>query len=135
MNRELLAVTYSEFDNLAGPQLLYCFPEGVLTKEAFEPVADYVILGKHLCERIITIKLEKFQLISYPIAIENNKYERNTLSFAFGFILSFNAKSAEYGKALGVLTRFFQTAEVRLTTFSLKIIKIYYAIFLLSFLL
>lgn len=111
--RELLAVTYSEFDNHAGPQLRHSFPPDIISKEMFEPIADYVILGKHLCERVITVKLEKWQLLSYPIAIEDNKYDRNTLSFAFGFVISFGAKTGEYGKVLKNIGSFFQDLEVR----------------------
>lgn len=112
-SRDLLAVTYAEFDNHAGPQLRYSYPSDVINKETFEPIADYVILGKHLCERVITVRLEKWQLLSYPIAIENNKYDRNTLSFAFGFVLSFGAKSGEYGKVLKNIGSFFQDLEVK----------------------
>lgn len=111
-SRDLLAVTYAEFDNHAGPQLRYSYPPDVITKDHFEPIADYVILGKHLCDRVITVKLEKWQLLSYPIAIENNKYDRNTLSFAFGFVLSFGAKSGDYGKVLKNIGSFFQDLEV-----------------------
>jgi hypothetical protein len=110
--RELLAVTYSEFDNHAGPQLRHSFPPDIISKEMFEPIADYVILGKHLCERVITVKLEKWQLLSYPIAIEDNKYDRNTLSFAFGFVISFGAKTGEYGKVLKNIGSFFQDLEI-----------------------
>lgn len=112
-SKDFLAITFAEFDNHAGPQLRYSYPPDIITKEAFEPVSDYVILGKHLCERVITIKLEKWQLLSYPIAIENSKYERNTLSFSFGFVLSHGAKSAEYGKVLKNIGSFFQDIEVR----------------------
>jgi hypothetical protein len=38
MKSILLGVTYSEFDNTVGPQLLYTYPLEVMTKERFEEV-------------------------------------------------------------------------------------------------
>jgi hypothetical protein len=84
----LLGITYSEFDNKVGPRLLYAYPSGVLSSETFETLSDYVIVGKHLCNKIIAIKTDDFQFINYSVAIDNSKYERNTLLFSFGFILS-----------------------------------------------
>lgn len=112
MKNELLAITYSEFDNIAGPTMRHCFPPDTITKEAFEPISDYVILGKHLCNKLITVKQDKWQLMSYPIAIENDKYERNTLSFSFSFVLSVNCRINEYGKVLKSLATYFQEIEV-----------------------
>ena len=84
----LLGITYSEFDNKVGPRLLYAYPSGILSSETFETLSDYVIVGKHLCNKIIAIKTDDFQFINYSVAIDNSKYERNTLLFSFGFILS-----------------------------------------------
>lgn len=52
----LLGITYSEFDNKVGPRLLYSYPSGILSSETFETLSDYVIVGKHLCNKIIAIK-------------------------------------------------------------------------------
>jgi hypothetical protein len=52
----LLGITYSEFDNKVGPRLLYSYPSDVISSETFETLSDYVIVGKHLCNKIIAIK-------------------------------------------------------------------------------
>ena len=87
-SKGLLGITYSEFDNKVGPRLLYAYPSGILSSETFEVLSDYVIVGKHLCNKIIATKTDDFQFINYSMAIDNSKYERNTLLFSFGFILS-----------------------------------------------
>jgi hypothetical protein len=69
----LIGVIYSEFDNTVGPQLLYEHPQGVLSHKAFESISDYVIVGKHLCEKVMIIKIEGMQLLNYSVAIENSK--------------------------------------------------------------
>ena len=97
-----------------GPQLKYSHPQDVLTKDTFEAISDYVILGKHLCDRLILVSMEKCQLLSYSVAIENSKYERNCLTFAFGFVLGPLADIDAYGKALTNLVTNFVDLEVRI---------------------
>lgn len=89
MKREkLLGVTYAEFDNTVGPKLLYSYPDHVMSKERFEDLSDYVIVGKHLCKKIIVVKNNEIQYMNYSMAIDNPKYERNALLFSVGFILA-----------------------------------------------
>lgn len=86
-NMGLLGCTYSEFDNHVGPQLRYQYPENLLSAEAFEQLSDYVIVGKHLTNKVIVVQTNDFQYANYSVIIENVKYERNTLLFAFGILL------------------------------------------------
>jgi hypothetical protein len=87
MKRKLLGVTYAEFDNTVGPKLLYSYPDHVMSKERFEDLSDYVIVGKHLCKKIIIVKNNEIQYMNYSMAIDNPKYERNALLFSVGFVL------------------------------------------------
>ena len=43
---DLRGVTYSQFDNTLGPQLLYCYPIDALTQAEFEHLSDYVIVDR-----------------------------------------------------------------------------------------
>ena len=43
---DLRGVTYSQFDNTRGPQLLYCYPINSLTPADFEHLSDYVIVDR-----------------------------------------------------------------------------------------
>ena len=85
--QKLLGVTYAEFDNTVGPKLLYSFPEHVMSKECFEDLSDYVIVGKHLCKKIIVVQNNEIKYMNYSVAIDNPKYERNALLFSLGFVL------------------------------------------------
>ena len=51
----LLAITFSEFDNKVGPKLKYSYPTDVLSNDVFESFADYVIMSKQLCEKVIIV--------------------------------------------------------------------------------
>lgn len=83
----LRGVTYSEFDNKVGPRLKFQYPPNAISSEEFESFAEYVIVGKHLCEKIITVRYGELQFVNYSVAIDNPKYDRNTLLFAVGFVL------------------------------------------------
>jgi len=74
--KSLLGVTYSEFDNAVGPQLLYKYPEDAILPDTFEAVSEYVIVGKHLCEKIIMVKVDNIKFLNYSVAIENSKVRK-----------------------------------------------------------
>jgi hypothetical protein len=108
----LLGVTYSEFDNRVGPQLLYAYPEGAMTRENFETLSDYVIVGKHLCGKIIAVTTDDLQFMNFSVAIDNSKYERNTLLFSFGFVLQRDADMEPFEPVLRKLTSIFVNLEM-----------------------
>lgn len=100
MADDLLALTYSEFDNQVGPQLRYQYPLDVVSAEDFENISDYVIVGKHLCGKTIVVRNEYYQFVNFSVAIDNKKYDRNALLFAVGVVLSINANSDIYRSLL-----------------------------------
>lgn len=108
----LKGITYSEFDNTVGPRLLGIFPKDAISKEEFEIFSDYVIVGKHLCEKVITIKTDELHYMNYSIAIDNPKYERNALLFALGFVLTKDANTDSYETVLRKLSNLFLALEI-----------------------
>lgn len=110
---QLLGITYSEFDNKVGPQLKYSYPLDVLSKEAFEAYSDYVIVSKQLCEKIIVVAFDDIQFLNYSVAIDNVKYHRNALLFAFGFVLLKGVNVEPYCAVLEKISSTFVNLEVR----------------------
>ena len=110
---QLLGVTYSEFDNKVGPQLKFAYPTDVLSKEAFEAYSDYVIVSKQLCDKIIVATFDDVQFLNYSVSIENTKYHRNALLFAFGFVLVKGADIEPYCAVLEKISSAFVNLEVR----------------------
>lgn len=110
---QLLGITYSEFDNKVGPQLKYSYPVDVLSKEAFEAYSDYVIVSKQLCEKIIVVAFDDIQFLNYSVAIDNVKYHRNALLFAFGFVLLKGVNVEPYCAVLEKISSTFVNLEVR----------------------
>ena len=108
----LRGITYSEFDNIVGPQLRFSYPPDVLPKEAFEPLSDFVIVGKHLCGKIILVKTDELQFLNYSVSIDNPKYERNTLLFSFGFVLAQDVPPEPFEPLLRKLSSVMVSLEV-----------------------
>lgn len=109
---DLLAIIYSEFDNHVGPQLRFAFPANIVSEEHFEAISDFVILEKHLCEQLILVSIEQWKVIVISVAIENPKYERNSLTFSFGLVLSHYANHEAFGKILRRIVTTFVDLEV-----------------------
>lgn len=108
----LLGITYSEFDNIVGPQLRFSFPPDVLPKDIFEPLSDYVIVGKHLCGKIIAVKTTELQFLNHSVSIDNSKYERNTLLFSFGFVLAPGVNTEPYEPLLRKISSVMVSLEI-----------------------
>lgn len=92
---ELLGVVYSIFDNHVGPQLKYCYPEDIISNETFQELSDYIIVNKNFSDRLILINRPNWLFLSYSVVINNPKYDRNTFSFSFSFILSLKTFNIE----------------------------------------
>lgn len=126
-------VTFSQFDNHVGPRLIYSYPPNVLSQEEFESLSDYAIVGKHLCEKILAIKANNIQFLNYSIAIENTKYERNTILFSFGFVLEEDVDPDPFTEVLKKVASTFVTLEVYSTEYivyrvQVQIVKSYYSL-------
>lgn len=90
-------LTFSEFDNIVGPALRFCYPPDSLSHEMFEDcLSDYSIVGQHLCGKFIAVKTDTLQFLSYPVAIVNPKYHRNTMLFSCGIVLDLDTDMDPY---------------------------------------
>lgn len=76
-------------------------------------LSDYVIVGTHLCKKIIVIKNDDIQYMNYSVAIENSKYFRNSLLFSLGFILAEGIETEPFEPILRKLSQAFLALEVR----------------------
>ena len=112
MPGSLIGVTYAEFDNKVGPQLKFSYPPDVMSKEMFETYSDYVIVSKQLCEKSIVVTFDEMNFLNYSVAIDNPKYDRNTLIFSFGCVLVKGVDIQPYEDALRKISLTFVNLEV-----------------------
>jgi len=108
----MLGITYSEFDNIVGPQLQYSYPPKVLSEDTFETLSDYAIVGSHLCNKSIVVKTEGIQFLSYSAIINQKKYHRNTLIFSCGVVLERDVDTEPYEPLLRKLSLALQSLEL-----------------------
>ena len=90
---DIQGIFYAEFDNHVGPTIRSIYPNDILTKEYQEVLSEYIILEKHLNEEVISINYDKLSCMFICTNLNDKKYERNTLSFSIGFLLSPNVNS------------------------------------------
>ena len=55
----------------------------------FDTVKNYVIPKPQLCNRLISFKIDKLKVIGYPVHMVNEQYARNSFSFNFCFVFSY----------------------------------------------
>ncbi|KAL7691953.1 putative nitrogen permease regulator 2 [Plasmopara halstedii] len=87
---------YSEFDNVAGPVIVFQAPKNVLSNEVFDSVSGYIIIDKALCGKIITVRAHHVKIVGYPVCIEDDKYHRNALLFNIGFVFDEHVETMPY---------------------------------------
>ncbi|ETW06726.1 hypothetical protein, variant 1 [Aphanomyces invadans] len=104
-------VFYSEFDNIAGPQIVYQAPQNALSNEVFDSVSGYIIIDKALCGKIITVCPQDIKIVGYPVCIEDDKYHRNALLFNIGFVFDKDADAAPYKPILRKLGALMESME------------------------
>ncbi|OQR95534.1 hypothetical protein THRCLA_07784 [Thraustotheca clavata] len=105
------AIFYSEFDNIAGPQIVYQAPPNALSNEVFDSVSGYIIIDKALCGKIITVCPQDIKIVGYPVCIEDDKYHRNALLFNIGFVFHRTMDSTPYKPILRKLGSLMETME------------------------
>lgn len=105
----ILAIFYSEFDPIQGPKILFDTPEGFTssaeTSIDFDSLAEYIIPKPSLCNSLVTISTEKYNIMGYPIQITNQKYKRNALYFNLCFVLDKSLESSCYDQIVCKIAR------------------------------
>eukprot|EP00981_Chlorochromonas_danica_P006525 scaffold1420_cov182-Ochromonas_danica.AAC.3 len=112
--RDIIAIAYSEFDKIIGPQLKIWYPPDSLQPETFDSFSQYVILDKEYCNRVVRVAMEDYHLLSWSSTVENPKYFRNSITFSFSLVLQHYADVEIYGRALKKIASTFVAMEVRL---------------------
>ena len=107
----LQAILYSEFDNVTGPKLVFQHPQHFLSPADFDRVSEYLIAGPELCGSVIRVGVSGRQVLSYPLRIEDDRYDRNALLFNVAFALDAKANASSFSGALRKLGQRLLTLE------------------------
>lgn len=110
----ILSIFIAEFHHIAGPKIVYQYPQDVIQKEVFDSVSTYIIPKTHLQRITMTVNVLGKKIIGYPIQIQNDKYERNAFYFNTCFVCDAWARTVQYERVLVKLAEFFNTLELEI---------------------
>lgn len=120
----IMAVFYAVFHPLEGTKIVHQVPEdSIATGDAtglfsFGTVKNYIIPKPQLCDRLVLIKVNGLRIVGYPVNIESSIYSRNSFTFNFGFVFSYNADTTPYELAIRRMGRMFRALEEQLRILS-----------------
>ncbi|KAH3675639.1 hypothetical protein WICMUC_002556 [Wickerhamomyces mucosus] len=111
------AIFYTVFHPTEGTKILHQVPENCIISESsntlfdFDLVKNYIIPKSQLCDRLLTVKIDQYKLVGYPVSINAPHYTRNSFSFNFCFVFNYENKSSAYESSIRRLGRIFKNLE------------------------
>lgn len=106
------AIFLSEFHHIAGPKIVYQYPDDIISKEFFDVVSTYIIPKSHLQRLVMTVNVLGRKVLGYPIQIKNDYYERNAYYFNICFVCDAWARTVQYEPVLVKIAEFFYGLEL-----------------------
>lgn len=117
----ITAIFYAVFHPTEGTKVLNQVPEGSIGNSStsdsngiifnFDTIKNYIIPKPKLCNKLISIKIDRFKVLGYPVNIENEKYSRNSFNFNFCFVFPYNSDTTPYESAIKRMGKMFQVLE------------------------
>lgn len=128
----ILAIFYSVFHTTEGSKVLCQVPEGAISLSKpdingnnnshsssalseplfpFHCIKNYVIPKPALCNRLVSIKINEYRVMGYPVLINGEGYERNSFVFNFAFVFHARAEFAAYETSIRRLAKMFSALE------------------------
>ena len=119
----IVAIFYAVFHPIEGTKIVHQFPENSIstggrggdTDEGifdFDTIKNYVIPKPQLCNRLISLKIDKYKVIGYPVNMESSYYARNSFNFNFCFVFRYDMGDVSpYESAIKRMGQMFQVLE------------------------
>ncbi|XP_060522940.1 GATOR complex protein NPRL2 isoform X2 [Cylas formicarius] len=90
------AIFFCEFHHTMGPIISCQVPENFISKELFDSINVYIITKADLQRSTITVTLENYKILGFPVRIDNKKYARNAFLFNLCFVCDSDARTVQY---------------------------------------
>jgi nitrogen permease regulator 2 len=135
------AIFFAHFHLAKGPHVLHQVPEGAIVKSQgtsdhdadplfdFQAISRLIIPSQEFCDRLLTVCINHYRVISFPVCVENPKYERNEFIFNFALVLDESEDFSGYAAIVRKLAILFRNLEEQSEFLSKEAQKIdaYYA--------
>jgi hypothetical protein len=146
----ITAMFYSVFHPTEGTKIIHQVPSGVIVPPSnddnrinnnlpdssafdqplfdFDIVKNYVIPKPSLCNKLITLKIDKYRIVGFPVNIYASHYARNSFGFNFCFVFSYESDTTPYEGSVKRIGKMFRALEEQsqLLSKSLKDSHLYY---------
>lgn len=117
----IVAIFYAVFHPIEGTKIVHQFPEDSISTAGnggeegmfdFDTIKNYVIPKPQLCNRLISLKIDKYKVIGYPVNMESSYYARNSFNFNFCFVFRYGMGDiSPYESAIKRMGQMFQVLE------------------------
>lgn len=77
----------------------------------FTTISDYVIPRQEFCDRLVTICVNRYRVLGYPVCIKDRRYERNEFIFSIALVLEEDADKSSYVGVVRKLGLLFRSLE------------------------
>jgi len=120
----LKALFYARFHPEKGPSVIEQYPEHSVASRldtntsgkealfAFSDISTYIIPPYDLCDRPLSVCINGYRVLGFPVSLEDAKYERNRFTFNVCFVLGENADVAGWEPVMRKTVSFFRSLEV-----------------------
>ncbi len=115
---KIKSLLFAEFHPVQGPKVSYITPDHFPTSSTdshgfdFETVSEYLIPKFELCNRLVSIYINDYHVLGYPVSIESPKYARNALLFNLCFIFRRESDARPFERVVAKTARVLRNLEV-----------------------
>ncbi|XP_076263040.1 nitrogen permease regulator-like 2 isoform X1 [Rhynchophorus ferrugineus] len=109
---QIRCIFFCEFHHTAGPIISCQFPEHFISKELFDSISVYIITKAELQKSTITVTLQDFKFLGFPVRIDNKNYARNAFHFNLCFVCDSDARTVQYESVVTKLSEYLMSMEI-----------------------
>ncbi|KAG5461578.1 MAG: nitrogen permease regulator 2-domain-containing protein, partial [Olpidium bornovanus] len=77
----------------------------------YDELSEYIIPKSELCDKLITLRTDRYKVLGYPVSIVDRKYERNALLFNLAFVFDQDAETCSYEPVVRKMARVLRNLE------------------------
>ncbi|TID29023.1 hypothetical protein CANINC_002171 [Pichia inconspicua] len=136
----ITAVFYSVFHPTEGTKVVHQVPSGSIVPPSnddnrlnnnmpdsssfdqplfdFDTIKNYVIPKPSLCNKLITLKVDEYRVLGFPVNIYGPQYARNSFGFNFCFVFPYESDTTPYEGNIKRIGRMFRALEEQGQLFS-----------------
>lgn len=136
----ITAVFYSVFHPTEGTKVVHQVPSGSIVPPSnddnrlnnnmpdsssfeqplfdFDTIKNYVIPKPSLCNKLITLKVDNYRVLGFPVNIYGPQYARNSFGFNFCFVFPYESDTTPYEGNIKRIGRMFRALEEQGQLFS-----------------